>query len=95
MGSRFNVPNLFFISLHDKDRHPSKRGIHIARTNIAGCTTECGIRLEAGQVFSRREPQGICCRQCEEAIHHLAYPGRGLALDEKHQEWLHLKEFAP
>lgn len=52
---RFRVPNLYFV------------GSHIAVTNIAGCTTECGKKLVAGQDFTRDPPQYVC-RVCEELV---------------------------
>jgi hypothetical protein len=64
----FNVPNLFFL--------PGSKGVHIARTNIAGCTTECGVTLEAGQNFIR-EPmlKERFCTRCYDSITHLGTVG--------------------
>lgn len=78
MGSRFNVPGLFFIDMDDSRRRPGKRGTHISRTNIAGCTTECGIPLMKDTEFTTREPRGLCCRQCEDAIVNIQVTHRGI-----------------
>lgn len=53
--AEYRVPNLFFI------------GSHIAVTNIAGCTTECGVKLVAGQEATREAPRYVC-RVCEELV---------------------------
>jgi hypothetical protein len=53
----FNVPNLFYLLAAD-DLY------HISRTNIAGCTTECGIPLQTGAALTRRRPEIGLCRTC-------------------------------
>lgn len=84
---KFNVPNLYYVAFDGGFTH-------IARTMVAGGVTECGQRLVAGQSWSTKQPDEFC-QACAERITNLSYPGRGLNLDEKHQEWLHLKDFAP
>lgn len=53
--AKFRVPNLYYV------------GSHIAVTNIADCTTECGRKLVAGQDLSRKQPRDLC-RACETAV---------------------------
>jgi hypothetical protein len=68
--SPYNVPKLWFIH----------HGLlwHIARTNIADCTTECGVRLELGNALTRRVPPlHRICRTCDKDIRTLPY-ARGL-----------------
>lgn len=38
---------------------------HISRTNLAGCTTECGITMEIGQALTVSTP-ALVCQRCEE-----------------------------
>jgi hypothetical protein len=42
--------------------------IHIARTTIAGCKTECGLKLEAGQPWTRTAPPDSLCWACSQVI---------------------------
>lgn len=83
--TRFNVPNLHYVDIGGF--------VHIARTIIAGGVTECGQRLVVGQDWTTKQPDEFC-RACEERVTRRA-PFHGLDLDAKHQEWLHLRSFAP
>lgn len=41
---------------------------HIARTNIAGCQTECGLTLQKGMsLFESPPPGGGVCQRCSES----------------------------
>lgn len=67
--SRFRVPNLHFVFI--KRPHAPAR-THIARSMVAGCTTECGIPLKVGMPWRSKESQeDILCKGCQDSINAL------------------------
>ena len=71
MAKQFNVPGLYYFQFD------GGRIIHIGRTNITGCLTECGIPLIKGQIWRRQQPEKGLCEACAKAIRELTHP-RGL-----------------
>jgi hypothetical protein len=64
---KFNVPGLFYF--------PTARGVvHIGRTIIAGCQTECGLPLTVGQDWVRTQPERGLCDNCIVRLRELAHP---------------------
>lgn len=68
---KFNVPNLFYFPMSDVHYWPEI--VHVGRTMIAGCTTECGRVLRAGQPWTRAQPTFNLCERCVYALQHLTY----------------------
>jgi hypothetical protein len=65
---KFNVPNLFYF--------PMGKVTHIGRTQIAGCTTECGVVLRVGDGYTRLPVWANLCEHCVREIESLNYqPG--------------------
>ena len=60
---------------------PGEKGAHITRTRIAGCTTECGVRLKKGTAMTTVKPTGRICYECQDSIRRLRGALKGLRRD--------------
>lgn len=74
-----NVPNIYYVTV-------PRLGLHMARSMIAGCKTECGIDLMPGWQWRRTALYEVCT-ECERVYSKLQGVGRlGLALEVRDQE---------
>lgn len=65
-----------WVTIPPADLPPKVRPIHIARTIVAGCQTECGVTLKAGWNWMDGAdcvgiPRPAVCEECWELINHL------------------------
>jgi hypothetical protein len=63
----FNVSNLYFVT------EPGNSRVHITRTNLVDCWTECGVPMRRGWAIQTWEPPDLCAK-CVAEIEALPYP---------------------